>query len=555
MSRCSYFRKSDALSFWFHGRKSICLYSPHRSPYRGTARRRYFLISNRSAPFSLFVHVHNRRRAFTVFERWSPRPATVCGSWSTAPALVARPTRASSARPAGRMRCSRLACAPTCAPCARRPGRAALASSPYRHPVQATPCAGVRAAAVRDRTACRTYLAHTYTIARQRPGRVAPATGGQSSPRMTGTSRALLGDACRRHASHACQWLALHSKAHASRLPIFMRRTSAPPARRRGRPPRGFNRPPPARRRQAPHGVMGAPLKISRAGTVGPAGRVNSAAVTKTLFDPAGAFLFSRPRPFWISVHGKMEKSVIAGEVDLHPFNCRQCDIQFFRRERGKGRPRTYCDRCARSQGYKRWKVSPASKARSAAANRARDAKRRAAERAARSPRHCRQCNVELTGLRRKFCSLACNQVAVTLAKAARSGAANGSFACAECGSTFSATTYTKNLPRKFCGPECRKRNSDRLRTRARRAATRTLVVFAFDPIAIFQRDQWTCQACGVETPVELKGSFEPNSPELDHIIPLSRGGFHSPDNCRCLCRSCNADKGDKTDEEWLAAA
>lgn len=232
---------------------------------------------------------------------------------------------------------------------------------------------------------------------------------------------------------------------------------------------------------------------------------------------------------------------------------CRNCDRPFEERIGKQGRPRVFCsDECSSQWEYEE---SEPSRIRRLARSRGYRAKAFAAKKAKQARAFCRQCRVELIGRRRKFCSYTCNQAAITAAKAARSGAAQGSFACVECGSSFSTTTYAKNLPRKFCGPECRKRNSDRLRTRARRAATRTLVVFAFDPISIFQRDQWKCQACGVETPIELKGTFEPNAPELDHIVPLSRGGFHAPDNCRCLCRSCNADKGDQTDEEWLAAA
>lgn len=292
-----------------------------------------------------------------------------------------------------------------------------------------------------------------------------------------------------------------------------------------------------------PRGGMGAPLKISRAGTVGPDGQSFSASASKHLFQSAPSLYVQLKGLllFQFSLRGSILK------------RCGTCDRAFDERLGKRGRPRVFCSaECSSRRSYEE---SEQSRQRRLARERGYHAKRAAAERARRPKRFCKVCYSELIGSRRKFCSLACNQAAITAAKAARSGASQGSFVCVECGSSFSATTYTKNLPRKFCGPECRKRNSDRLRTRARRAATRTLVVFAFDPISIFQRDQWTCQACGVETPIDLKGTFEPNAPELDHIIPLSRGGFHSPDNCRCLCRSCNADKGDRTDQEWLVAA
>jgi 5-methylcytosine-specific restriction endonuclease McrA len=37
----------------------------------------------------------------------------------------------------------------------------------------------------------------------------------------------------------------------------------------------------------------------------------------------------------------------------------------------------------------------------------------------------------------------------------------------------------------------------------------------------------------------------------IDHIIPLSRGGSHSFDNLTCACLKCNAEKGNRTPEEW----
>jgi 5-methylcytosine-specific restriction endonuclease McrA len=38
---------------------------------------------------------------------------------------------------------------------------------------------------------------------------------------------------------------------------------------------------------------------------------------------------------------------------------------------------------------------------------------------------------------------------------------------------------------------------------------------------------------------------------ELDHIVPLSRGGKHTIGNLVSACRTCNASKGNKTIMEW----
>lgn len=41
----------------------------------------------------------------------------------------------------------------------------------------------------------------------------------------------------------------------------------------------------------------------------------------------------------------------------------------------------------------------------------------------------------------------------------------------------------------------------------------------------------------------------------LDHVIPLSRGGSHTPDNVEWACATCNLRKGSKTLEEFLSAS
>ena len=38
---------------------------------------------------------------------------------------------------------------------------------------------------------------------------------------------------------------------------------------------------------------------------------------------------------------------------------------------------------------------------------------------------------------------------------------------------------------------------------------------------------------------------------EIDHIIPLARGGLHSPENLVASCKACNLSKGSKLYWEW----
>ena len=78
-----------------------------------------------------------------------------------------------------------------------------------------------------------------------------------------------------------------------------------------------------------------------------------------------------------------------------------------------------------------------------------------------------------------------------------------------------------------------------------RKARIRAAAVEPVNPIAVFDRAHWHCQLCGVATPRSSRGTYSSDAPELDHIIPLSKGGSHSYANTQCACRSCNGLKSD----------
>jgi len=53
---------------------------------------------------------------------------------------------------------------------------------------------------------------------------------------------------------------------------------------------------------------------------------------------------------------------------------------------------------------------------------------------------------------------------------------------------------------------------------------------------AVFARDRWTCQYCGVE-----RGNLT-----VDHVIPRSKGGGSGWDNIVTCCAPCNRRKADR---------
>ena len=62
----------------------------------------------------------------------------------------------------------------------------------------------------------------------------------------------------------------------------------------------------------------------------------------------------------------------------------------------------------------------------------------------------------------------------------------------------------------------------------------------------IKQRDNFTCRNCGLST------QQEPNLLlEIDHIIPLSKGGITSEVNLQTLCWKCNRAKGAKVENNY----
>lgn len=120
---------------------------------------------------------------------------------------------------------------------------------------------------------------------------------------------------------------------------------------------------------------------------------------------------------------------------------------------------------------------------------------------------------------------------------------------CKDCDKTFIHSLHKLGAPKTRC-EECSVKNkkyygniSKRYRKLRVKYQTKGK---PFNPISVLLRDGWRCQLCGVSTPQSRRGKRYNNSPELDHIIPVSKGGEHSMQNTQCLCRRCNLMKSDK---------
>ena len=79
--------------------------------------------------------------------------------------------------------------------------------------------------------------------------------------------------------------------------------------------------------------------------------------------------------------------------------------------------------------------------------------------------------------------------------------------------------------------------------TAKRRAIKQKSKIEDFTHKAIFERDNYKCQLCGKKTRPEYS-QYHPSYPNLDHIVPLFKGGDHTKLNTQCVCKQCNAIKG-----------
>jgi hypothetical protein len=108
---------------------------------------------------------------------------------------------------------------------------------------------------------------------------------------------------------------------------------------------------------------------------------------------------------------------------------------------------------------------------------------------------------------------------------------------CHECGVEF---TRPGAVGTGACSRRCSQKANAR-RRRVVRVGNRSERV---DRIALFDRDGWNCQLCGMETEPESHWLSDWH-PTQDHIIAVSNGGEHTYENMQCAHRLCNSIKRD----------
>ena len=111
----------------------------------------------------------------------------------------------------------------------------------------------------------------------------------------------------------------------------------------------------------------------------------------------------------------------------------------------------------------------------------------------------------------------------------------------------YRRTEHYKNVTKKWA-----KNNPDKIRNYNRtQRARRKFALQASESATTQEVKAWidaqspVCSYCAIE--------LSSDQIQLDHVIPLSRGGSHTIDNFAISCKSCNCSKGNKTLDEFIA--
>ena len=110
----------------------------------------------------------------------------------------------------------------------------------------------------------------------------------------------------------------------------------------------------------------------------------------------------------------------------------------------------------------------------------------------------------------------------------------------------YRRTEHAKNIAKEWS-----KNNPDKIRNYNRTQRARRKFALSYAESATTQEVKaWidaqspVCSYCAIE--------LSSDQIQLDHVIPLSKGGSHTIDNFAISCKSCNCSKGNKTLEEFI---
>ncbi len=217
---------------------------------------------------------------------------------------------------------------------------------------------------------------------------------------------------------------------------------------------------------------------------------------------------------------------------------CSMCGVSFVRRWDAAGR---YCSRpCA----FKAQKAIAAERTFLGALARLASG---------REMHRCDICGAPRPGARGKRCSEECRkEFARRVARRSylKQRRAHEERRCADCGELFMPSHGSAI----YCSLRCSRRAWRTKIGQSHRRRARHYGV-PYEPVSaekVFARDGWRCRLCGKATRRDKRGTWHPLAPELDHIVPLSKGGGHVYANVQCAHRQCNNEKKDTAKGQLL---
>ena len=160
---------------------------------------------------------------------------------------------------------------------------------------------------------------------------------------------------------------------------------------------------------------------------------------------------------------------------------------------------------------------------------------------------HCLACDGFVDRESSRFCSEACARQF------------EFSTSCARCGCSTTAKGH-RGPKRRVCDlcreeveMESRRKGRRKYGRNHRQRARHHGVAYVSFPVRdIYERDGYRCQICKRRVFEKARyrksdGKIHPLSPTIDHIVPMSKGGNHEPDNCQTACFMCNSRKSDSS--------
>jgi hypothetical protein len=128
---------------------------------------------------------------------------------------------------------------------------------------------------------------------------------------------------------------------------------------------------------------------------------------------------------------------------------------------------------------------------------------------------------------------------------------------CVRCGCSTDSKGY-RGSTRRVCNAcevqasrEARRKHRRKYGKNHRDRARHHGVKYVSFPVRyVYERDGYKCQICSKQVFQKARyrksdGKIHPRSPTIDHIVPMSKGGNHEPDNCQTACFMCNSRKSD----------